>query len=103
MGREGVGDAAGDGAGLRTERACRRGEAELGADRAAPMKPVRFGTDGIRGPAGEWPLTPEGAFAIGGAIAHWSGGPVVVGWDTRESSPALAAAVLDGIAATGGV
>jgi phosphoglucosamine mutase len=67
------------------------------------MKPVRFGTDGIRGPAGEWPLTTEGARAIGGAVATWSGGPVVVGWDTRESSPELARAVLDGICAAGGV
>jgi phosphomannomutase len=67
------------------------------------MKPIRFGTDGIRGPAGEWPLTAEGAFAIGCAVAHWSGGPVVVGWDTRESSPALAEGVLEGIAAVGGV
>ena len=67
------------------------------------MKPIRFGTDGIRGPAGEWPLTREGAFAIGGAVARWSGGPVVVGWDTRESSPMLADAVLDGIAAAGSV
>ena len=67
------------------------------------MKPIRFGTDGIRGPAGEWPLTPEGAVAIGSAVARWSGGPVVVGWDTRESSPALAEGVLEGIAAAGGL
>jgi phosphoglucosamine mutase len=67
------------------------------------MRPVRFGTDGIRGLAGEWPLTAEGAFAIGGAVARWSGGPVVVGWDTRESSPMLAEGVLDGIAAAGAV
>jgi phosphoglucosamine mutase len=67
------------------------------------MRPIRFGTDGIRGPAGEWPLTAEGARAIGGAVATWSGGPVVVGWDTRESSPALATEVLAGISRAGGM
>ena len=67
------------------------------------MKPIRFGTDGIRGPAGEWPLTAEGARRIGGAVARWSGGPVVVGWDTRESSPWIADAVLQGIVHAGGV
>ena len=67
------------------------------------MTPIQFGTDGIRGPAGEWPLTSAGARAIGGAVAAWSRGVVVVGWDTRESSPALADAVLEGISAAGAV
>ena len=59
--------------------------------------PIRFGTDGVRGPAGVWPLTPDGMTRIGRAIAEIALGPVVVGWDTRASSPALASALIDGL------
>ncbi|MHB1907151.1 MAG: phosphohexomutase domain-containing protein, partial [Acidimicrobiales bacterium] len=58
--------------------------------------PVRFGTDGIRGRAGEV-VTDELAYRLGRAVATVFAVPVYVGYDTRESSPALAAAVLHGL------
>jgi phosphoglucosamine mutase len=61
-----------------------------------------FGTDGVRGVAGQAPITAEGGIAVGRAAARWaSGAPVVVGWDTRPSSLALARAVAAGAAAGG--
>ena len=50
-----------------------------------------FGTDGIRGVAGEFPLTPESTFLIGRALGHDLGRTnprprVLIGQDTRESS-----------------
>ncbi len=59
-------------------------------------RPVRFGTDGIRGRAGEV-VTDELAYRLGRAVATVFSVPVFVGYDTRESSPALAAAVLHGL------
>ena len=63
---------------------------------------IRFGTDGVRGAAGEWPITPAGARAIGKAVAIWAhqGGAVpqvLVARDPRESGPALEEAVVAGI------
>jgi phosphomannomutase len=47
-------------------------------------------------------LDEDSARAIGRAFAEWSGAPTVaVGYDCRASSPALAAAVREGIASTG--
>jgi len=48
-----------------------------------------FGTDGIRGVAGEFPLTMESAYLIGRALGHDlvrtdSHPRVVIGQDTRE-------------------
>jgi len=72
------------------------------------MSPERklFGTDGIRGVAGAFPLDPETTFAIGRALARHlaqSAGSrrVVIGQDTRESSPSIADAVASGLAAEG--
>jgi len=50
-----------------------------------------FGTDGIRGVAGEFPLTAESTFLIGRALGHDLGRTnprprVLIGQDTRESS-----------------
>src|SRR5438270_2296891 len=48
-----------------------------------------FGTDGIRGVAGEYPLDNKTVFAVGRALGdHLPEGPrrVVIGQDTRESS-----------------
>jgi phosphoglucosamine mutase len=48
-----------------------------------------FGTDGIRGVAGEYPLDEKTVFAVGRALGdHLPAGPrrVVIGQDTRESS-----------------
>ncbi len=62
-----------------------------------------FGTDGIRGVAGEYPLDPRTAHALGGALGEWarhagSGHPeVVIGMDTRESGPWIAAQVAGGL------
>ena len=64
---------------------------------------VRFGTDGIRGRASD-EITVDLAYRLGRAVASVFSVPVYVGYDTRESSPALAAAVLAGLrdgAATG--
>ncbi len=58
--------------------------------------PVRFGTDGIRGRAYD-EITVDLAYRLGRAVAAVFDAPVVVGYDTRESSPVLAAAVLAGL------
>jgi phosphoglucosamine mutase len=65
-----------------------------------------FGTDGIRGPANEWPMTPEIAFKVGCAIAHVARRrghtKVVVGKDTRLSGYMIETALASGICALGG-
>ncbi|HEY5266063.1 MAG TPA: hypothetical protein VIJ40_04555 [Acidimicrobiales bacterium] len=58
--------------------------------------PVRFGTDGIRGRTGD-EITPELAYRLGRGVAAVFSVPVFVGYDTRESSPSLAMAVLAGL------
>ena len=65
-----------------------------------------FGTDGIRAVAGQSPLDRKTIFAIGVALAHslkkQSPTPrVVLGMDTRESSPWIAATLAQGLR-TGG-
>jgi phosphoglucosamine mutase len=57
---------------------------------------VRFGTDGIRGRASD-EITVDLAYRLGRAVATVFSVPVYVGYDTRESSPTLAAAVLGGL------
>lgn len=61
-----------------------------------------FGTDGIRGVAGQYPLDARTVFAFGRALGEWarshSATPrVLIGMDTRESGPALAAQVVAGL------
>src|ERR1035441_10025805 len=61
-----------------------------------------FGTDGIRAIAGQAPLDPITIFATGLALAHslrkTSAQPrVLIGRDTRESSPWIAAALAAGL------
>jgi phosphoglucosamine mutase len=63
---------------------------------------VRFGTDGIRGRASD-EITVELAYRLGRAVASVFCVPVYVGYDTRESSPTLAAAVLAGLRDGGAV
>ena len=58
--------------------------------------PVRFGTDGIRGRVDD-EITVDLAYRLGRAVACVFSAPVFVGCDTRESSPALSAAVLAGL------
>jgi phosphoglucosamine mutase len=66
-----------------------------------------FGTDGIRGVAGEPPLDRPTAFALGVALGKWieNGGHshknVVIGMDTRESGTWLAEHVAGGLATRG--
>lgn len=63
---------------------------------------IRFGTDGVRGPAGTWPIDEPGALCIGRAIAAWSArGTVLVGRDTRESSDPLSEAIIAGLVSGG--
>ncbi|HEX7287191.1 MAG TPA: phosphoglucosamine mutase, partial [Candidatus Angelobacter sp.] len=59
-----------------------------------------FGTDGIRGVAGEYPLDKKTVFAIGRALGdHLPAGPrrVVIGQDTRESSAWMAETLAAGL------
>ena len=62
-----------------------------------------FGTDGIRGVAGEYPLDPQTVNAIGAALGKWvvrngREPQVVIGMDTRESGQWLAAELAGGLA-----
>src|SRR5947209_7971854 len=66
-----------------------------------------FGTDGMRGVAGEYPLDRATTFAAGVALAHWVGAhqpddpEVVIGMDTRESGPWIAEYVAGGLERNG--
>jgi phosphoglucosamine mutase len=65
-----------------------------------------FGTDGIRGVAGEFPLTSESTYLIGRALGHdlMRSSPkprVVIGQDTRESSSWIADRVTIGLVSCG--
>lgn len=65
-----------------------------------------FGTDGIRGVAGEYPLDAATVHAVGMALGDWcrhhSQDPcVLIGMDTRESGSWIAAQVAGGLARRG--
>src|SRR5713226_5142142 len=65
-----------------------------------------FGTDGIRGVAGEYPLDPKTTHAFGvalGSVARHLGPrpEMVIGMDTRESSPWIARQVAGGLKEAG--
>src|SRR5579864_7630779 len=65
-----------------------------------------FGTDGMRGVAGEFPLDAATTFAAGFALGKWvserhATPEVVIGMDTRESGPWIAASVAGGLARAG--
>lgn len=68
-----------------------------------------FGTDGIRGVAGQQPLDRATVFAFGCALGEWAAGHaphggsprVVIGTDTRESGPWLASLVSGGLRRAG--
>src|SRR3954453_6884920 len=62
-----------------------------------------FGTDGIRGVAGEFPMDQKTAYAFGVALADWAkehdaNPEVIIGMDTRESGGWLARNVAGGLA-----
>jgi phosphoglucosamine mutase len=66
------------------------------------MARTLFGTDGIRGVAGEYPLDPKTANAVGTALGQWvrrskQEPRVVIGMDTRESGPWIASEVAGGL------
>jgi phosphoglucosamine mutase len=65
-----------------------------------------FGTDGMRGVAGDFPLDRPTTFAVGVALARWIttnklDPEVVIGMDTRESGPWIAEHVAGGLAEGG--
>jgi phosphoglucosamine mutase len=65
-----------------------------------------FGTDGVRGVAGEFPLDDKTVFALGAALGdiasrHAADPEVLIGMDTRESGPRIAAMVAGGLASRG--
>ena len=63
-----------------------------------------FGTDGIRGVAGEYPLDRKTVYVVGRAIGHHlPAAPqrVLIGQDTRESSFWIAATIAGGLTASG--
>jgi phosphoglucosamine mutase len=64
-----------------------------------------FGTDGIRGVAGEYPLDPETIHAFGVALGEDAAGAasreILIGADTRESGRWIAELVADGLARGG--
>jgi phosphoglucosamine mutase len=62
-----------------------------------------FGTDGLRGKAGEFPLDPASARLVGEAVGKraGAGGTVVLGGDTRESTPSLLSRLAEGASLAG--
>ncbi len=65
-----------------------------------------FGTDGLRGRAGEFPLDPDSVVRVGRAVGRRlevAGAPriVVLGGDTRASTPDLLGQLSSGLAAAG--
>src|SRR5215831_3315746 len=70
------------------------------------MQRELFGTDGIRGVAGEFPLDPITVFAIGAAVGDWirkshAEPEAVIGMDTRESGRWIAEHVSGGLRRSG--
>jgi len=59
-----------------------------------------FGTDGIRARAGEFPLNASAIVGIGRAVGEKLGGRILVGRDTRISSPWIFGLLAQGISAT---
>jgi phosphoglucosamine mutase len=73
---------------------------------AMPQEKNLFGTDGIRGVAGEYPITEAVAERLGGAVAFVLGKKgdsetILIGQDTRQSGAGLARASAQGVAAAG--
>src|SRR5579863_4518883 len=66
-----------------------------------------FGTDGIRGAAGDPPLDPKTIAALGIALGDdlirqgVGAKPVLIGMDTRESGPSIAAQLAEGLKTSG--
>jgi len=62
-----------------------------------------FGTDGLRGKAGEFPLDAASARLVGQEVGKsaGAGGTVVLGGDTRQSTPGLLAPLAAGLSLSG--
>jgi phosphoglucosamine mutase len=83
--------------------------AAVAAKAAAPPTRHLFGTDGIRGTANEWPITPELALSLGKAVAHVAGRNtpkahvprILIGKDTRLSGYMIEQAIAAGICSMG--
>jgi len=73
----------------------------------AELQKISFGTDGIRGIAGEYPLDVPAVTRIGQAIGRWLAGrsgqmpSVVIGCDTRRSSDWIALTLAGALLAEG--
>src|SRR6266700_1736448 len=71
------------------------------------MAKLLFGTDGIRGVAGDPPLDSKTVTALGIALGddlhrqNLAAMPVLIGMDTRESGPAIAAQLASGLSLAG--
>lgn len=69
------------------------------------MKRKYFGTDGIRGKVGEYPITPEFVLKLGWAVGHvlckQGKGKVVIGKDTRISGYMFESVLEAGLSAAG--
>lgn len=66
------------------------------------MTKIEFGTDGVRGKAGTWPIDRAGAAQIGHGIGAYvcrqaAQPEVLIGRDTRQSGEELAAALAAGL------
>ena len=67
---------------------------------------IQFGTDGIRGVAGQYPLSPGAVLAVGRGIGDWLSAQtrqptVLIGRDTRPSGPHITHTLLAGLTAAG--
>ncbi len=76
----------------------------------APQKNIAarkyFGTDGIRGRVGTWPVTPDFILKLGWAVGcvlarEWPAGKVLIGKDTRISGYMFESALEAGLSAAG--
>lgn len=71
----------------------------------SPIKKRYFGTDGIRGKVGEWPITPDFilklGWAVGRVLARRGQGKVLIGKDTRISGYMFESVLEAGLSAAG--
>lgn len=80
-------------------------DAELLPTSHSPLPPKLFGTDGIRGKAGRYPITPAMVLKIGQAVASTiksdGGGMIIIGHDGRLSAPVIEESLVEGICSMG--
>lgn len=71
----------------------------------SPLTRHYFGTDGIRGRVGKWPITPEFVlklgWAVGKVLARQGNGKVLIGKDTRISGYMFESVLESGLSAAG--